>query len=230
MWAFANQLRGYSLECVCIPPTSNHSYFRQEGNSYGGLTNIIWILIFLMYWTFSFTFWLYKSKNKWRTRPLCFSVQAQLHTEQINATMIDRKMCKKKRLAVLRVCLLIVEHWKMCVCCVSVCGCMCVITHTLSPPLLAACTCGEWWVSYLRKAAFLKQLLDIQFLRILDPLDKLEETARYAMSGEGGKCTWPHPFCLPTPDSLHFSSSSDVTLLPTLQDWRFRTQIRHFYN
>ena len=114
--------------------------------------------------------------------------------------------------------------------CVCVCGCMCVITHTLSPPLLAACTCGEWWVSYLRKAAFLKQLLDIQFLRILDPLDKLEETARYAMSGEGGKCTWPHPFCLPTPDSLHFSSSSDVTLLPTLQDWRFRTQIRHFYN
>ena len=135
MWAFANQLRGYSLECVCIPPTSNHSYFRQEGNSYGGLTNIIWILIFLMYWTFSFTFWLYKSKNKWRTRPLCFSVQAQLHTEQINATMIDRKMCKKKRLAVLRVCLLIVEHWKMCVC-VCVCECVwvyvCNHTHTFT--------------------------------------------------------------------------------------------------
>lgn len=46
----------------------------------------------------------------------------------------------KKRLAVLEVCLLIVEHRKTCV---SVCGCMCVITHTLPPPLLAACTCGE---------------------------------------------------------------------------------------
>lgn len=63
--------------------------------------------------------------------------------------------------------------------------------HTLPPPLLAACTCEEWWVSYLGKAAILKQLLDIQFLRILDLLDKLEETARCAMSGEGGSVPGP---------------------------------------
>lgn len=98
----------------------------------------------------------------------------------------------------------------------SVCVCVCWgdearLLHsdkrTPPPPLLAACTCAEWWVSYLRRAAILKQLLDIQFFRILDLLDKLEETARYAVSDEGGTggggvCTWPHPFCLPTPDSL----------------------------
>lgn len=110
--------------------------------------------------------------------------------------------------------------------------CVCVgeISHprTNTPPLLAACTCEEWWVSYQWKAAILKQLLDIRSSSILDLLDKLGETAGYAVSDEGGKCTWPHPFCLPTPDTPHFSSRSDITVLPPLLDWRFRAQIRHF--